>query len=124
MSTINLKSPIEQTLSFAKLGITYENPTRVHANANTVHQLVALALADIAIEDKDTALARKLLSAADVYIQRAQELDKHGVQGDLSPASTVARIAAIFGLDVDTSEFLFHRFFSAIGIAKQKAVAA
>lgn len=120
----NLEPIIDQVISFSKLGITYENPKPAHANANAVHQLVTLALADIAIERKDTTLARKLIGAADVYIQRARDLDKQGVQGDLSPESTIARIAAIFDLDVDTAEFLFNRFFTAIGVAKKKSTAA
>ena len=121
---VNFQPIIEQIFSMAKLGITYENPTRVHANANAVHQLVALALADIAIENKDSKLARTLIGAADAFIARARDLDKQGVRGDLSPESTIARIAAIFDLNVEPAEFLFNRFFTAIGVAKQKASAA
>src|SRR5579864_1713411 len=117
---INLQPIIEQILAMAKLSITYENPTRVQANANAVHQIVALALAEIAIEQNKIKLARKIFEVVDVFIARAQDLDKQGVKGDLSPASTIARVAAIFALDVETAEFLVNKFFAGLEEAKEQ----
>jgi hypothetical protein len=114
MSNFNLHSPIQQVLTLAKLGIDYINAKPAHANANAVYQIVSIALAEIALQNKDRKLARKLLDAADVFVTRAQELEKQGIKGDISPPSLIARVAAVFVLDVDQAEFLVNKFFAGI----------
>ena len=106
-----LRPIIRQVLDYAALNVEITQPSASHHAALFAYEMVAVALAELAIEAKAPKnVIRQLLDASWQFAKKIADLVDRGVVPTIRPTNLVARIVAVFDCSVELAEGLVAKF--------------